>query len=67
MADVVTREYKSDKAFNRDAEKMLAAGYRIAHEQFIQPRSGCRRYVLTGGLALIWKPKPKLRVTYTRE
>lgn len=64
---VEVKRYKSDKAYRTDAPRMAAQGWRVMNVVSEQPRAGCLRIILTGGLgAIIWKPKPQLVVTYER-
>lgn len=65
-AQTIVREYKSRQAFERDAEKLAAEGYSVLTVTDSQQRSGCLRMLTLGFLALIWKPKSKLIVTYQR-
>ena len=64
---VEVKRYKSDQAYRQDAGKMAAQGWRVTNVISEQPRAGCMRIILTGGLgAIVWKPKPQLVVTYER-
>jgi hypothetical protein len=64
---IQVKRYKSDKAYRRDASRMATGGWRVVNATSEQPRSGCMRIILTGGIgALIWKPKPQTIVTYER-
>lgn len=59
------KQYRSTGAYQADQAAMTARGYRVASVASQQPRSGCLRIVLLGGIgALVWKPKPILIVTY---
>lgn len=65
---ITVKRYKSDKEYQRDASSMAQQGYAIQSVASEQPRAGCLRIILTGGLgAIIWKPKPQLVVTYVRK
>ncbi|MDI9549466.1 MAG: hypothetical protein QM346_17880 [Chloroflexota bacterium] len=65
--NIIVKRYKSDSVYQRDAQKMRDQGYTVQSVTSEQPRSGCMRIILTGGLgALFWKPKPQLVVTYIR-
>ena len=61
------KTYTTDREYNRDAQRLAKDGWETVNTAWHQPQSGCMRYLLTGGLALFWKPKPKLTVTYRRE
>ena len=64
---VEVKRYKTDQAYRKDAGKMAAQGWRVTNVISEQPRAGCMRIILTGGLgAIVWKPKPQLVVTYER-
>lgn len=60
------KTYNSTKDYNRDAQRRAEQGWEVSNTAWRQPKSGCMRYLLTGGLALIWKPKEELIVTYRR-
>ena len=62
---IEVRRYRDDKAYQKDAAKMLGKGYEVQGVTSEQPRSGCGRFIALGGIgALIFKPKPELVVTY---
>lgn len=64
---VEVKRYKTDKAYRQDAARMATQGWRVTNVVSEQPRAGCLRIILTGGLgAIVWKPKPQLVVTYER-
>ena len=64
---VEVKRYKTDQAYRKDAERLAAQGWRVTNVISEQPRAGCMRIILTGGLgAIVWKPKPQLVVTYER-
>lgn len=64
---VEVKRYKTDQAYRKDAERLAAQGWRVTNVVSEQPRAGCLRIILTGGLgAIVWKPKPQLVVTYER-
>ena len=64
---VEVKRYKSDKAYRTDAATMAAQGWRVTNVVSEQPRAGCLRIILTGGLgAIFWKPRPQLVVTYEK-
>jgi hypothetical protein len=63
---IIVREYTSAADFERDAAQLAGEGYAVTNQSTIQPRSGCLRIILLGGIgALIWRPKPRIVVTYT--
>jgi len=64
---VVIKRYQNERQYQLDAIKQSEAGYFVRAVTSEQPRSGCMRIILTGGLGLLfWKPKPQFVVTYTR-
>lgn len=63
---VKVKRYNSDQKYQRDANRMQEDDWRVTNVISEQPRSGCMRFVLTGGLALFFKPKPVLVVTYEK-
>jgi hypothetical protein len=66
--DIIVKRYKSQAAFQRDANRMRAKGYEVQDTTSEQPRGSCLRIVLgvltLGIFALLWKPKPVIVVTY---
>ncbi len=60
------REYRSRTAMQRDIEKATAYGWQVAAVSEVRQRVGCLRIVMTGFLALIWKPPSHFLVTYSR-
>jgi len=64
MKQIIVKRYKSQKAYEKDAARMLAKGYEVASVVSEQPRSGCGRILLIGLFAAVFKPKPVLVVTY---
>ena len=57
--------YKSYKKYERGVEEMTKNGWRVCGVVSENPRSGCMRIIMLGGIgALIWKPKPVMAVTY---
>lgn len=64
---VKTRQYKGHGAFERDANKLGKDGWSVKSVTDQPQRSGFMRILLTGGLALIWKPPSRILVTYERE
>lgn len=63
---VVVREYKNPRAYQRDARRYAERGYTVASTAERGQRPGLIRVVLTGGLALLFRPKPHIVVTYQR-
>jgi len=59
---VVVKTYNSDKAYQRDANKMRSKGYEVQTMDQAE-KSGCLRWLLVGPLALVWK-KHRITVTY---
>jgi len=60
--NIVVKTYKTEKAYQRDANRMRDKGYEI-HNMDQSERMGCWRYLLFGPLALLWKPNV-ITVTY---
>lgn len=57
--------YRSQRGMEADMNRHLRQGYEIVGSPSLdRPPSGCLRYILTGGLALFWRPKPMWVVTY---
>lgn len=54
MKDILVKTYQSDRALQRDANKLAKRGYEIASVEK-DAKSGCLRWVLIGPLALIFK------------
>ncbi len=64
---VTVRTYRSAKEYQADLGRMVAQGWSVSNSVQNQPRTGCMRIIMLGGIgALIWKPKPEIIVTYTR-
>lgn len=62
--DVQVKVYESTDDYNKDARKMIGAGWEVASTTDRQPRSGCIRNVFLLGL---FRPhKPETVVTYRR-
>lgn len=64
---IEVREYKTEREFQRDANKWIRRGYTITSQTFDRPSSGCGRFILAGPFAFFWKPKPRWIVTYTKK
>lgn len=67
MPQTTVRTYGSQTEFQRDANRMGAEGWRVTSTMDQQQRSGCMRMMTLGLFALVWKPKAKIVVTYTRD
>lgn len=67
MPATTVRTYRSHRDFERDANKMAQDGWRVASTMDQQQRSGCMRWMTLGLFSLIWKPKSKIVVTYSRD
>ena len=61
------REYRSREAFDRDAINASANGWRVVSVTESQQRAGCIRIMLLWFIALLWRPKPRLIVTYAHD
>lgn len=65
--DTETKVYRSTKDFQRDSERRSRDGWEIANSVTHNPRSGCMRIIMLGGIgALVFKPKPEITVTYSK-
>lgn len=65
---IEVRRYKSEKEYQKDAQKWQKNGYQVVNVVSEQPRSGCGRIIMLGGIgALVFKPKPEFVVTYQRK
>lgn len=65
MNQIVVKQYKNVKAYQIDSQRMAALGYAGDTPVSQQPRAGCVRVLMLGGIgALVFKPKPILIVTY---
>ena len=62
---IVIKRYKTEKEYQKDANKMRQNGYRIQDVAKAE-RSGCLRWLLVGPIALVWK-KHEMTVTYELE
>lgn len=63
---VLVKEYRSQEEYQTDAAKLSAEGWRVVSVTEATQRSGCLRMIFLGLFALIWKPKPRLIVTYQK-
>lgn len=60
-------EYTGSDAMQRGITEMARSGWRVASQTSYQPRAGCMRVVLLGGIgALVFKPRTKFSVVFTR-
>jgi hypothetical protein len=64
--EVLVRVYKNQSEYQRDAQRLSVEGWRVVSVTEQEQRSGCIRIVLLWFLALLWKPKPRILVTYNR-
>jgi hypothetical protein len=63
----VTYRYKGERRMRAAIATMAQHGWRVQTQSSHQPRSGCLRVVMLGGIgALIWKPKEVHTVTFER-
>lgn len=67
MAQTMVRTYKGESAYQKEAAKLAAQGWRVISVTPQPRRSGCARILLIGIFAAIFKPKPILIVTYQRD
>lgn len=59
-------EYVDDDAFQDEATRAAGFGWRIVSVSDVPQRPGCWRFLLMGPFALIFRPRPHLRVVYER-
>ncbi len=65
---IEVKRYKSERAYRKNAKRMAASGWSVVNAVSEQPRSGCGRIIMLGGIgSLIWRPKPRFVVTYERK
>lgn len=62
---VVVKKYKSEKQYQKDANRMRKKGYRIQDVVKVE-RGSVQRFLLVGPLALFWK-RHDITATYERE
>ena len=67
MAETKVKEYQSQGAFQRDADRMAKDGWAVQTVSDRPQRVGCLRILSTGFLALLWKPPSHVLVTYHRD
>lgn len=66
-AQTRTVTYKGEAEYKHGIAHMQRHGWRIQATASNQPRSGCMRVLMLGGIgALIWKPKAHFVVTFAR-
>lgn len=63
----LVRVYKSTGQFQSDAERYTRNGWTVGSVTEHQPGSGLGRGLLLGLMALVWKPKPEIMVTYRKD
>ena len=61
------REYKSRGEMQRDANKAAERGWTVVSVTEASQRSGCLRMATVGIFALVWRPKPRIMVTYQHQ
>jgi hypothetical protein len=61
------REYRSRREFESEAAAAAAVGWRVVTVTESQQRAGCLRGCMLGLMALVWKPKNKLIVSYAHD
>lgn len=67
MAGQTVQEYAGADAMQRGIMEMTRQGWRVQSQSSFQPRAGCMRVLMLGGIgALVFKPKPHFLVTFTR-
>lgn len=60
-------EYKSLKAFQKDAKKLGRKGWRVVAQAQEKRRAGCGRWLAIGLFAAVFPPKPVWVVTYEKD
>ena len=65
-SSVQVKEYKNVEEFNKDAQRVFKEGWEVQSQTERTQRPGCMRILLTGGMALVFPPKPTIVVTYRR-
>lgn len=60
------RTYRSQSDFQSDAEVAAQHGWSVVSVTELSQRAGCMRILALGLFTLIWRPKSKILVTYTR-
>ncbi len=65
--ETMVRQYKSTDDYRKDAQKLSRNGWTVKSVESVEQRAGCLRFFLIGPLSLIFKPKPRILVTYERE
>lgn len=61
------KTYTKPQQYQRDAGRMSKKGWTVVSTQEHAPRTGVGRWLLIGPLALIFRPKHKIVVTYQHE
>lgn len=64
--ETIVRTYKSQGEFQNDAQRLARDGWTVSNTMERQPGTGCLRGCTLGLMALVWKPKPQIVVTYSR-
>lgn len=67
MVRTQVKTYSSDRAYQRDMERMLDQGWTLLSSQTLETRGGCLRWLFFGPFALLFRGKPKIKVTYQHQ
>ncbi len=62
---ILVKRYKDEREYQRDAQRMIKRGYKIATVTSETPRAGCARILTLGIFTLFFPPKAQFVVTYT--
>lgn len=60
------RTFTGERAYRAGVQHWTALGWTISTVTNFQPRAGCGRMLALGLFALVWKPKQKFTVVFTK-
>ena len=63
---IMVKEYKGTDDFQKEAQKLAKQGWTVTGQSERSQRAGCLRFILIGPLALIFHPKSRVTVTYSK-
>lgn len=61
------KTYASDGDYRKDAQRLAKQGWTVSNVTEQTRRSGCMRILLLGPVSIVYKPKPRIIVTYQRQ
>lgn len=61
---ILVKRYKDERAYQKDAQRMVRRGYKVTSVTSEMQRAGCARILTLGIFTLLFPPKPQLVVTY---